>query len=211
MVLAAGTLESTRLLLNSGIANSSGVLGRYLHDQIYGISVVSSVPEARDGKRPPGLMGGSAFIPRFRNLKKEEKRDFIKGYCVIVNSGGGANPSLFAEYGEALQKKVDSYAGSCVSGSIFGERPPRYENHVRINKNVSDAWGIPALHIEVKDGDNELNMAKDAINTIEELFHAAGWEIVSKTRQLLPAGLQHSRGRHLPHGRQSQDQRAQQI
>jgi hypothetical protein len=57
-------------------------------------------------------MGGSAFIPRFRNLKKDEKRDFIKGYCVIINSGGSAAPSLFAEYGEALQKKVDHYAGS---------------------------------------------------------------------------------------------------
>jgi choline dehydrogenase-like flavoprotein len=188
VVLAAGTLESTRLLLNSGIANSSGVLGHYLHDQIYGISVVSSVPEARDGKRPAGLMGGGAFIPRFRNLKRDEKRDFIKGYCVIINSGGSAAPNLFAEYGEALQQKVDHYAGSCVSGSIFGERPARYENHVRINKNVSDAWGIPALHIEVKDGDNERNMAKDAANSIEELFHAAGWDIISKTPNFYPPG-----------------------
>lgn len=188
VVLAAGTLESTRLLLNSGVANSSGVMGRYLHDQIYGISVVASVAEARDGKRPPGLMGGSAFIPRFRNLKKDEKRDFIKGYCVNIGSGGGASPSLFAEYGEALQKQVDHYAGSCVSGSIYGERPARYENHVRINKNVSDAWGIPALHIEVKDGDNERNMAKDASHTIEELFHAAGWDIISKTPNFYPPG-----------------------
>ena len=68
--------------------------------------MVSSVPEARDGKRPPGLMGGGAFIPRFRNLKKDEKRDFIKGYCVLIDSGGSAAPSLFADYGEALQKKA---------------------------------------------------------------------------------------------------------
>jgi choline dehydrogenase-like flavoprotein len=188
VVLAAGCLESTRLLLNSGIANSSGVLGHYLHDQIYGVSVVASVPEAQDGKRPQGLMGGSSFIPRFRNLKKEEKRDFIKGYCVLISSGGNANPNLFAEYGEPLQKKVDHYAGSCVSGSIFGERVPRYENHVRINKNVSDAWGIPALHVEVKDSDNELNMARDAANTIEELFKEAKWEIVSKTDKFYPPG-----------------------
>jgi choline dehydrogenase-like flavoprotein len=53
---------------------------------------------------------------------------------------------------------------------------------------VSDAWGIPALHIEVKDGDNERNMAKDASNTIEELFHAAGWDIVSKTPSFYPPG-----------------------
>src|SRR5260370_1877791 len=107
VVLAAGTLESTRLLLNSGIANSSGVLGHYLHDQIYGISVVSSVAEARDGKRPPGLMGGGAFIPRFRNLKKDEKRDFIKGYCVIINSGGGAAPHPLPDDRETPPKNAE--------------------------------------------------------------------------------------------------------
>ena len=50
VVLAAGTLESTRLLLNSKLANSSGVMGHYLIDQIYGAGMQCSVPEARDGK-----------------------------------------------------------------------------------------------------------------------------------------------------------------
>src|SRR5271167_4539827 len=58
VVLAAGTLESTRLLLNSKLANSSGVMGRYLIDQVYGPGIVCSVPEARDGKSTPELMGG---------------------------------------------------------------------------------------------------------------------------------------------------------
>ena len=35
VVVGASCLESTRLLLNSGIANSSGALGHYLHDQFY--------------------------------------------------------------------------------------------------------------------------------------------------------------------------------
>jgi choline dehydrogenase-like flavoprotein len=188
VILAAGTLESTRLLLNSGIANSSGMVGRYLHDQIYGVSVVASVPEARDGKAKPGQMGGTAFIPRFRNLNKAEKRNFIKGYCMIISSGGGANPNHFAAYGEDLQSRLDSYAGSCVSGSIYGERVPLYQNHVRINKDVKDAWGIPVLHIDVKDTDNELNMAKDSADTMEELFHAAGWEILSRTDKFYPPG-----------------------
>ena len=73
------------------MANSSGVMGHYLIDQIYGVSVVASVPEARDGKATPGLMGGSAFIPRFRNLKKAEKSDFIKGYCMLL-AAAGARP-----------------------------------------------------------------------------------------------------------------------
>jgi choline dehydrogenase-like flavoprotein len=175
-------------LLNSNLANSSGVMGHYLIDQMYGVSVVGSVPEARDDKAKPGLMGGSAFIPRFRNLKKSEKRNFIKGYCVGISSGGGASPNFFPLYGEELQAKLDSYQGSCVSGSIFGERVAHYENHVRIDKNVTDKWGIPVLHIEARDGDNERNLCKDAADTIEELFHEAGWEIICKTDRVNPPG-----------------------
>ena len=188
VVLAAGSLESTRLLLNSGLANSSGVMGHYLMDQVYGVSVVASVPAARDGRAPQGLMGGSAFVPRFRNLKKSEKNNFIKGYCLNISSGGSASPHFFATYGEELERKLESYAGSCVTGSIYGERVARFENHVRINKEVADAWGIPVLHIDFHDTDNERNLAKDAANTLEELFRGAGWEILSKTDRCFPPG-----------------------
>lgn len=188
VVLAAGTLESTRLLLNSKIANSSGVMGHYLVDQMYGVSVVASVPEARDHKAPKGLMGGSMFCPRFRNLKKDEKNNFIKGYCAHFSSGGNANPDYFPLFGEELQAKLDSYAGSCVTGSIFGERVARFENHVRIDKNLVDDYGIPALHIEARDGDNEKNLRKDAADTIEEILHDTGWEIICKTDKVNPPG-----------------------
>jgi hypothetical protein len=57
--------------MNSGLANSSGVMGHYLLNQIYGVRVLASASEARDGKAPQGLMGGSVFIPRFRNLTKD--------------------------------------------------------------------------------------------------------------------------------------------
>ena len=188
VVLAAGCLESTRLLLNSKIGNSSGVMGHYLVDQMYGVSVVASVPEARDGKAQAGLMGGSAFIPRFRNLSKDHKSDFIKGYCVSLSSGGNASPNFFPLYGEDLQKKLDSYEGSCVSGGIFGERVARFENHVRIDNDVKDAWGIPVLHIEARDTDNESKLRKDAADSIESWFHEAGWEIICKTDQVNPPG-----------------------
>jgi choline dehydrogenase-like flavoprotein len=164
------------------------MMGHYLVDQMYGVSVVASVPEARDGKAPPGLMGGSSFMPRFRNLTKDDKRNFIKGYCVHINSGGGTSPEHFALYGEELQAKLDSYAGSCVSGGIFGERVALYQNHVRINKDQVDAWGIPTLHIEARDTENETNLRKDAADTIEQLFHEAGWEIVCKTDKVNPPG-----------------------
>ncbi len=87
-----------------------------------------------------------------------------------------------------MQKKLDHYAGSCVSASIYGERVPRFENHVRINKGVNDVWGIPVLHVEAHDSENEHNQAKDAADTAEELFKAAGWDLISKTDKFYPPG-----------------------
>jgi choline dehydrogenase-like flavoprotein len=75
-----------------------------------------------------------------------------------------------------------------MSGGIFGERVPLYSNHVRINKDVVDKWGIPVLHIEARDTQNEVNMRKDAADTLEEIFHEAGWEVIAKTDQVNPPG-----------------------
>ena len=93
VVVGAGCLESTRLLLNSGIANSSGVLGHYLFDQFYVKGTVQAVvPEARDGKGGADLMGGSGYIPRFRNIDMKAQ-DFIRGYSVDFGSGGEVSPA----------------------------------------------------------------------------------------------------------------------
>src|SRR5579871_5960259 len=82
VMLGASCLESTRILLNSGIANSSGALGHYLHDQFYITQSVQAVlPEARGGTGGRGF-GGGGYIPRFRNLKTKEK-----------SSGSASSPS----------------------------------------------------------------------------------------------------------------------
>lgn len=188
VVLAAGCLESTRLLLNSGLANSSGVLGHYLTDQAYGPGIVCSVPEARDGKAPDGLMGGGALIPRFRNIDAKAK-NFLRGYALnIYSSLGPINPTVFAAFGEDLQKKLDSYDGSGFGASMMGEVLSHYKNHVRIDKEVVDAWGIPVLHVETEYSDNEFNMARDAVDVSAAMAEAAGFEILAKNYKPNPPG-----------------------
>jgi choline dehydrogenase-like flavoprotein len=188
VVLAAGTLESTRLLLNSKIANSSGVMGHYLIDQVYGPGIVCSVPEARDGKATPELIGGGALVPRFRNINDKSK-DFIRGYALNVHSSTlPMDPHNFAAYGEELQMKLDSYNGSGFSAGIMGEVLARYENHISIDKNVVDAWDIPVLRVDTKYTDNEFNMARDAVDTSIALAEAAGFEVLSKNYDPNPPG-----------------------
>jgi choline dehydrogenase-like flavoprotein len=188
VVLAAGTLESTRLLLNSKLANSSGVMGHYLIDQVYGPGIVCSVPEARDGRATPELTGGGALIPRFRNIETKE-RNFIRGYALNVFSHAGPmDPRNFAAYGEELQEKMDSYSGSGFSTGMMGEVLARYENHVSIDKTVVDAWDIPALRVETKYTDNEINMARDAVDMSVALAEGAGFEILAKNYDPNPPG-----------------------
>jgi choline dehydrogenase-like flavoprotein len=188
VIVAAGCLESTRLLMNSGIANSSGVLGHYLQDQIYGCGIACSVPEARDGKATKGLMGGGALIPRFRNLDTKAK-NFIGGYSFNVSSNPGAiDAEYFATYGTELKAKLDSYYGSGFSMTTMASVQGHYENKVSINKSVVDSWGVPTLHIDTKYGENEKNMIQDAVDTVSAVAEDAGFEILVKNYEPNPPG-----------------------
>ncbi len=200
IVLGAGCLESTRILLNSkneeypiGLANSSGVLGKYFCEQIMAGDILGVVPKLRgrrsfaDDARPNGT---GVYIPRFRNLF-DKSRDFIRGYG--FEGGGGSEefpgfarkiPSFGAKFKEEVKK---SYAAVVSIGS-FGEVLARPENYVEIDPDVRDAWGIPVLKINVEWGPNELAMAKDAIETQREMFEAAGIEILSERTTPLPPG-----------------------
>ncbi len=186
VVLGASCLESTRILLNSGIANSSGVLGRYLHDQFYITnSVVAIIPEAKNGARG---YNGSGYIPRYRNLTKNEKRNYIRGFSFDFSTGNTPDPKYFGAWGEELDKQLASVRGAGFSATAMGEVLPRYENHVSINKDVKDAWGIPVLNFQCKYTDNEFNMAKDAVDSLAEVCHNAGWEILHKNDKMFAPG-----------------------
>ncbi|MFN3323312.1 MAG: GMC family oxidoreductase [Bryobacteraceae bacterium] len=190
VVVGASCLESTRILLNSKIANSSGTLGHYLHDQFYiPQSVQAIVPEARNGQGGRGLMGGGGYIPRFRNLQKgKQEGNFIRGYAADFGTGRTPDARHIPLYGEALEKELASLSGAAISFTTMGEVLPRYENLVRIDPDVKDAWGIPVLRIEARYTDNEFNMAKDAIQTFEELCHAARFEVFAKREEMYPPG-----------------------
>ncbi len=180
VVLGASCLESTRILLNSGIANSSGVLGHYWHDQFYiPNGVVGVIPEARNGKAPRGLIGSAGIIPRFRNVKTKEK-NFIRGYACDLYPGITPDAKLFSSWGKELQQMVESHAGAGLGTTIMGEALPRFENHVRLDPKVTDAWGIPVVNFNCSYAENEHNMARDAVDTISQLFKDSGFEVLHR-------------------------------
>ena len=185
VVVGASCLESTRILLNSGIANSSGVLGHYLHDQTY---ITQGVVAIDHNAKPSAGARNGGYIPRFVNLKKGKEENFIRGYAFDFGLGGGADPKYIPGYGTELDEKVAAYAGKAASVTIMGEVLARYDNVVTIDKNKVDAFGIPVLHIQCTYGDNETKMCTHAMNTFEELCHASGMETLAKNNQPLPPG-----------------------
>jgi choline dehydrogenase-like flavoprotein len=157
-------------------------------DQVYGPGVLASVPEARRNGNLNAVMGSSSIVPRFRNIDTKSDK-FLRGYALNTTAATGAVAARnFAAYGAELQRKMDEYYGSGFHMTVMGEVLGRYENHVRIDKDRKDAWGIPVLHVNTKYTDNEFNMSKDAVDTACELAEAAGFEVLSKNDKPNPPG-----------------------
>jgi choline dehydrogenase-like flavoprotein len=200
ILLCASTIESTRLLLNSatrqhpeGFGNSSGALGHYLMDHTYSISVGGIVPEVsrypyywEDGRN------NGVYIPKFRNIG-EKHPNFLRGYGIQASAARGMHPEHLrrtpgfgAEFKRLVRETPDT---PTFWMGAFGEMLPRFENKVTINKEIKDAWGIPAAHIDCRYSDNEREMAKDQIATMREMVDAAGWRTQWSNPSLAAPGL----------------------
>jgi choline dehydrogenase-like flavoprotein len=203
IVVAASTLESTRLLLNSksrqhpqGLGNSSGVLGHYLMDHMAGPHSAGYLTTLKgiDPINWDGKFSG-IYIPRFRNVDQKSKdRRFIRGYNLTLwpsgmTPGVARDADLAPGFGAEFKQKVRGYYPSAVWLGAAGEMLPRYENRVEIDPDgVSDAWGIPALRIHVKHSDNELLMAQDAADASAEILAAAGAEAIKTANNVIAPG-----------------------
>jgi choline dehydrogenase-like flavoprotein len=196
VILCAQALESTRILLNSstreypnGLANSSGALGHYLMDHVVGggasghLTNLNILPNANEPQRPNGI-----YVPRFRNTPSSKSRSpFLRGYG--YQGGAGADFNFSAEgYGTSLKKAVKEGVYFVGLGA-FGESLARWDNFIEIDSNLKDAWGIPALHINMSHGDNEAALMEDAAGSAAEMLEAAGAKNIREQSRVEMPGM----------------------
>ena len=194
-VVAASACESARLLLNSksstfpeGLANSSGVIGRYLTDSV-GSSGGGFFPQLV--KMPPhnhdGVGGMHMYIPWW---KYDRKNDFARGYHIEL-SGGRHMPGVgeFYEtceeaegYGVPLKQKCREMYGTYIGFSGRGEMIPNQQTYCDIDPSVVDEWGIPVLRFHFQWGESEIKMARDMQQTFRDIVEAGGGTFYSKAR-----------------------------
>jgi choline dehydrogenase-like flavoprotein len=194
--LCASTLESTRILLNSatpefptGLANSSGELGHNLMDHVMGGGAEGTIPGHEEmtekGNRPNGI-----YVPRFRNVKTKEK-NFLRGYGYQGGGGreGWERGMRYSGFGADFKKALRQPGPWHFSLYGFGECLPNRENFAEIDKEIRDAWGVPALKIHCAFGDNEKALLKDMSIQASEMLAAAGATEIRPFIENNPPGL----------------------
>jgi choline dehydrogenase-like flavoprotein len=144
------------------------------------VGVSGRLPMGKDEPRWSGVPQTPNHIlaPRFRNVDRVETNGFLRGYHMT----GSCRPVFDMRapgFGDGFKRNVRDGAYWRMGLGAFCEQLPQYENHVRLNKNQVDAWGIPTLHIRGEYGVNELRMAKDAEYEIAEMLEAAGCKDVA--------------------------------
>jgi choline dehydrogenase-like flavoprotein len=179
--LNAAALNSNLVLLNStssrfptGLGNDTGLLGKYVAFHNYRATVSGEyegfLDSTTDGKRP-----NSGYIPRFRNVYKQET-DFLRGYA----AGFGANRNTYNDrsgLGESLKAGLQEtkYGNWSVGSHMMGETIPKESNYVALDKTSKDPFGMPTMRINVGYDDNDEKMIKDYMEQVSEMFTKAGF------------------------------------
>ena len=197
--LCASTLGSTQIMLNSksnrfpdGIANSSGALGHYLMDHIFQVGANGNVAGHEDryyyGRRPNGI-----YLARFRNLQApdSDKLDFVRGYGYQGGADriGWDRGSREVGVGAELKQSLRSPGPWRMGLGAWGEMLPRQENHVSLDPEQTDEWGIPLLRIHCAWSENERLAMKDAAERAAEMLEAAGCTNIETYNNPAPPGF----------------------
>ncbi len=206
VILAASAGETARLLLNSksarfpnGIANSSGVVGKYISDST-GASRSAIIPALFDRKRynEDGVGGMHVYTPWWLDNKK---LDFPRGYHIEYGGGMGMPAYGFGwgieginekfptregikkaagGYGATLKEDYRRFYGAYIGMAGRGEPVPLESNYCEIDPNVVDKFGIPVLRFNYVWSDYEIKQAKHMQETFEQIIESLGGTALGK-------------------------------
>jgi choline dehydrogenase-like flavoprotein len=205
VVLAASACESARLLLNSkstrnpnGLANSSNIVGKYLHDST-GSSMSGILPKLVGRKRynEDGVGGLHVYSPWWLDNKK---LNFPRGYHIEYGGGmhmpgygfgfgmhntNGKYPGRDGKqkaaggYGASLKDDYRYFYGATFGMAGRGEAIAREDNYCEIDPSTVDKYGIPVLRFNYTWSDHEINQAKHMQETFAEIIDKMGGVVTS--------------------------------
>jgi choline dehydrogenase-like flavoprotein len=189
VVLAAGSGETARILLNSksskfpdGLCNTHGMVGRYLMDTV-GLNVTGQFP-ALEGLPPTNDDGQGTehtYVPWW-GYEKQKELGFPRGYHIEIGGGrqmpsmgmGGLVRDDATLVGDELRAKLRQKFGSTISFNGRGEMIPNDDCYCELDPVAKDKWGIPVLRFHWKWGESETNQAAHMVKTFTEVIERLG-------------------------------------
>ena len=177
----AGTLNTNLILLNSrsnrfpnGLGNDNGLLGKFIAFHNYRAQVFAEY-EGFEDKHTTGREPTNAYVPRFRNVKKQET-DFLRGYAATF----GARRQILQDSSGLGEKLKDgllnpTYGPWQMGAHMMGETIPKQESQVTLDAKKVDDWGIPLLKVDVDYDENDEKMIQDFYEQFTEMFEKAGF------------------------------------
>ncbi len=177
----ASTLNSNAILLNStstrfpnGLGNDNGLAGKYISWHNYR-GKANAQYEGFTDKKTDGRNPSNSYIPRFRNVFKQEM-DFLRGYAIGIGGGRGFSSNTDAIGNELRENLLHPEAGNWhISSWMMGESVPEEQNHVRLHGNLKDKYGIPQLVVSCDWSENDNKMVADYMEQSKAMFEAAGF------------------------------------
>lgn len=181
VMMNAGTINTNAIMLRSrserfptGIANSSGTLGRYLMDHASATSGIGQLPGLEDrsyyGNRPNNII-----IPRFRNIG-DDRQAFGRGYMYqgVAYRRGWKRGGDMAGLGAELKDELNGPGGWTMFIGAFAECMPNAENRITLHDSLTDPQGQAQIVIKFNYGENEKSALRDAQAEARHMLESAG-------------------------------------
>ncbi|MBV8534132.1 MAG: GMC family oxidoreductase, partial [Alphaproteobacteria bacterium] len=178
VVVAGYAIETPRLLLMSadsrypdGLANSSGLVGKYLMTQANQAVWGLMDEEIRAYKGPPSL----AITEHWNYC--DDGEDFFGGYAYMSQ---GPLPTLWATtlassrgiWGQELMDQMETYNHQ-VGLKIVGELQPQERNQVTL-ADEKDQYGLPIARVTYSLCDNDKRLIDHSMKFMRRALEAAG-------------------------------------
>lgn len=191
----ASALNTNLILLNSrsarfpqGLGNDNGLLGKYVAFHNYRARISADFEGMLDsttsGQRPT-----TGYIPRFRNLYKQET-DFLRGYAAGFWAGRHDEQDYNGVGIDLKNKLATRKLGVWRVGShMMGETIPKENNYVTLDDSSKDKWGVPTLKVSVDYDDNDEKMTRDFITQLTEMYTKAGFTNIQTSDSKQAPGL----------------------
>lgn len=191
LVLACSTVETARLLLTSGLANSSGLVGKNLMSH-FGTWVLGTFESMR-GRDISNDDGTDYFHSLLTGMYWEKpSKKFAGTYQVQCGAGvvpRGSRIGWVPGYGAELKRQLKDISVTHAGMNMQGMMLPSAKTFVELDGDKKDRFGLPLPRIHLHYGENEVAMAKDMVEVCEEIIHAAGGKTYQKPAEISPRSL----------------------